>query len=282
MISILTLFSCSADTSGPGDTSQQNLPAKDEANISYGNNPQQKFDLYLPAGRSEKTTKVFLYIHGGGWIGGDKSEINGGINLMKQTYFPKYAIVSINYVLAQLGSTNYAFPNQINDIQAVINHIKSKSSEYQVKPEFVLCGNSAGGHLSMLYAYTKNNPDIKAVVNIVGPADFNDPVFASNPYSVLFSGLVNPAVIPAGMDAGTYASPVTWISESSVPTISFHGTSDATVPLTQKDLLEAKLTLKNVPHQTYIYNGNHTGWMYEPHLSWLLGKMKDFLETHNP
>ncbi len=281
LLSFLFLFSCSSDTTGTTDN-PTNLAAKDEMNISYGSHPQQKFDIYLPAGRSATTTKVYIYIHGGGWMGGDKSEINGGINLMKQTYFPKYAIVNMNYVLAQLGTNNYALPNQINDIQAVINFIKSKSAEYQVKPEFVLSGSSAGGHLAMYYAYTKNNPEVKAVVNIVGPADFNDPAFASSPASVLFQGMVNPNVIPSGTTALTYASPVSWITNSSVPTLSFYGQTDTTVPISQRDLLEAKLTQKNVPHETNTYNGDHIGWMSEPTTSWMLGKTKSFLNTHNP
>ena len=282
IFSLLFIFSCSPDSDGVPETPQQNLPAKDELNISYGANAQQKFDLYLPAGRSAATTKVFIYIHGGGWVGGDKSEINGGINVMKQTYFPKYAIVNMNYVLAQLGTANYALPNQINDIQAVIDHIKAKSSEYQVKPEFVLCGSSAGGHLSMFYAYTKNNPEIKAVVNIVGPSDFNDTAFTSNPFAWMFSGLVNPAVIPSGMSVGTYASPVTWITNASKPTISFYGTTDTTVPLSQRDLLEAKLTQQNVPHETHTYTGDHVGWATEPTTSWMLAKTKAFLNVYNP
>lgn len=280
-ISFLSV-ACTGAGLDPADDAPGSAAAKDIANVSYGANTQQKFDIYLPAGRTAATTKVFIYIHGGGWIVGDKSELNAGMDKIKQTYFPKYAFVTMNYVLAQSGTQNYALPNQINDIQAVMDFIKAKSAEYQVKPEFVLCGSSAGGHLATYYAYTKNNPDVKAVVDMTGPVDLTDPVFAQNPLQGLFTTLVNPASIPQGMNVLQYSSPVNWITNSSVPTIAFYGTTDTTIPVSQRDLLEAKLTQKNVPHETYTYNGDHTGWMAEPTASWMLGKTKAFLDKYNP
>jgi len=279
ILSFIAFFSCSSETMGTGDNT--NLPAKDQTDISYGSHAQQKFDLYLPAGRSANTTKVYIYIHGGGWIGGDKSEITAGMDRLKATVFPKYAIVNMNYVTAVPNSHN-ALPDQINDIQAVIDMIKSKSAEYQVKPEFVLCGWSAGAHLSMFYGFTKNNPAVKAVINIAGPADLNDPVFASNPLNAIMPGIVNPAVIPSGMTAHTYASPVTWITNASVPILSFYGTADGTVPISQKDRLETKLTSAGTKHETYTYVGDHATWMSDPTLAWLLEKEKNFLNTYNP
>lgn len=259
------------------------LPAKDEYNISYASHHQQKFDIHLPAGRSEATTQVFIFIHGGGWIGGDKADYYAGIPALKQAYFPKYAIVNMNYRLANLYAPGHAVPNQVDDIQSIMNHLKAKAQEYQIKPEFVLCGNSAGGHLAMLYAYQRHNPEVKAVVNIVGPADFNLPSWSSNPFNGFFGNLVNPTVIPQGMSAATYASPVTWISTSSPPTISFYGATDTTVNAAEnKASLDTQLNQNGVANESYIYNGDHNAWGAEPHLSWILEKSKSFINTHNP
>lgn len=276
------MFSCASESTGTDDP-VINLPAKDQIDVSYGNHAQQKYDIYLPEGRTASTTKVFIFIHGGGWVAGDKADFNGGIPVMKQTYFPKYAVVNMNYVLGNVLAPGYALPNQIEDIQAVINDIKAKSQEYQVKPEFVLCGNSAGAHLSMFYAYKQNNPEVKAVVNIVGPADFNLLSWTANPLNGLFGNLVNPAVVPSGMTIGTFASPVTWISNTSAPTISFYGATDTMVNAAEnRASLDAKLSQAGVANESYIYNGDHNAWTLEPHLSWMLGKTKTFLNTHNP
>lgn len=282
LLTCFLMFSCASD-GGMTGTTDTPLPAKDDYNVAYGTHAQQKYDIYLPAGRSSATTKVFIFIHGGGWVGGDKADYNAGIPAMKQTYFPKYAIVNMNYVLGNVFAPGYALPNQIDDIQAIIDHIKARAQEYQVKPEFVLCGNSAGGHLSLFYAYKQQNPEVKAVVNIVGPTDFNLPSFTANPLNAFFTNLVNPAVVPQGMTKSTYASPVTWVSNISPPTLSFYGATDTTVNANEnKASLDAKLNQAGVANESYIYNGDHNAWGEEPHLSWMLGKTKTFLNTYNP
>lgn len=282
LFSFIFLFGCTSDTTGTDDSSID-LPAKDQIDVSYGSHAQQKYDIYLPAGRTAETTKVFIFIHGGGWIGGDKADINSGIYRMKETFFPKYAIVNMNYVLGNILSPGYALPNQTDDIQAVIDQIKAKSQEYHVKPEFILCGNSAGGHLSLFYAYKYRNPEVKAVINIVGPTDFNVPSWTSNPWYGFFGNLVNPAIVPSGMTIGTFASPVTWINSDSVPTLSFYGSADTTVNTPEnKASLDAKLNQNNVPNESYIYEGDHNAWAAQPQLSWVLSKSKTFLNTYNP
>lgn len=279
-LSFIAFISCKRESPQTGNDGTP-LPAKDQIDISYGSQPQQKFDLYLPAGRSAKTTKVYIYLHGGGWTRGDKSEITPGMDRLKATVFPKYAIANMNYVLAIPGTRN-ALPDQINDIQAVMDMIKSNAAEYQVKPEFVLCGWSAGAHLSMFYGFSKNNPDVKAVINIEGPSDMNDPAYDTLPLMSVIEQLINPLAIPPGMTARTYASPVTWITHSSPPTLSFYGTLGDAVPTSQKIRLENKLTSAGIRHETYTYVGGHADWRSDPILAWLLEKEKNFLNTYDP
>lgn len=190
----------------------------------------------------------------------------------------------MNYVLANSFTGQYALPNQLNDIQAVMDMITARSAEWQVKPEFVLCGHSAGAHLSMFYAYTRNNPKVKAVISLAGPADFEDPVYANNIFlGVLFGGLVDPAVLPSGMTVNKYASPVTWIKAGSTPTIAFFGSTDTAVPINdQKARLENKLKQFNVPYESYIWNGDHNAFGVEPNLSDIASKIKAFLAKYNP
>lgn len=283
-LSIVTFATgCTRNNGDIDNPANSSLPAKDMLDISYGSNEQQKFDLYLPAGRSLQTTKVFIFIHGGGWTGGSKLDFNGAIPVLKKAYFPKYAIVNMNYVLANSFIGPKALPNQINDIQAVIDMIKSKAAEYEVRPEFVLCGHSAGAHLSMFYAYTKDNPDIKAVISLAGPTDFEDPVYASNIIlGILFGNLVDPSVVPAGMSIGKYASPVTWIKSSSTPTIAFFGSTDTAVPVNQqKTRLDVKMAQFKVPYESYIWNGDHNAYGVDPQLADVLAKSKAFLNKYN-
>lgn len=280
-ICFLSLAACSKESV---DTSLDPAIGSDIANVSYGSNAQQMFDLYLPPNRSATTTKVFIFIHGGAWMSGDKSDFTWSIPSLKNIYFPKYAIVNMNYVLGNVLTGQYALPNQIDDIQAVIDLITAKSSEWQIKPEFVLCGHSAGAHLSMYYAYTKNNPKVKAVVSLAGPTDFEDTFYTSNIYlNVLFNGLVNSSSIPPGMTVNKYASPVTWIRTESTPTIAFFGSTDSTVPIIdQKTSLDNKMSYYSVPYESYIWNGEHNAFANEPNWSDISTKTKAFLALYNP
>lgn len=71
---ICFLFSCSKDDAGTGGGGTPSVAAKTMLNESYGTDPLQKMDIYLPANRSVTATKVIIMIHGGGWTGGDKSD----------------------------------------------------------------------------------------------------------------------------------------------------------------------------------------------------------------
>ena len=144
-------------------------------NVSYGDNSQQVYDLYLPEGRTTETTKVIVLIHGGGWTSGDKSDMAASVAFI-QTFHPDHAIVNVNYVLASFPNTP-AFPNQYFDIRSIINQVTAQSEELQILPEFGMIGVSAGAHLAMMYDYVYDmNDQVKFVINIVGPSDFTDPL----------------------------------------------------------------------------------------------------------
>ncbi len=63
-----------------GDSAEVELAMKD---VSYGHDTAQRLDIYLPENRNNDDTKVILFIHGGGWAGGDKTEFNDAINAIR-------------------------------------------------------------------------------------------------------------------------------------------------------------------------------------------------------
>ncbi|WP_415325351.1 alpha/beta hydrolase fold domain-containing protein [Chryseobacterium sp. MMS23-Vi53] len=159
---------------------------KIEQNISYGEDPNQKIDIYIPGNKPKKD--VFIIIHGGGWRGGNKSQLTFFTYSLMQK-FPRNVFVNMNYRLA--SQKHFALPDQTQDIQNVMNLVEKK---LKYKPKFILLGNSAGGHLSMFYAYhSDKNKRVKAVVNIVGPADLNDRGFKNyDDYAFVEKHLVDP------------------------------------------------------------------------------------------
>lgn len=276
ILSIFILFmSCNSD-----DSDEIFTEASTFLNISYGDHALQKMDIYLPPGRSASKTKVLVLIHGGGWAGGDKADFASSIDIAKEK-FPDYAVINMNYRLVGNG-TNYMLPAQTDDIHSVLNYLASKSQEYGIKPVFVLAGASAGGHLSMLYSYKYDTQKrVKSVVNIVGSTNLSDPYYTNYPeYSILIQYIIDPSMLPSGYTAPNFASPVSWVSNSSAPTISFFGDTDELVPPSQKTALDLKHTQYNVPHESYLYNGGHgIGGTYQNDV---MAKARNFVYQNVP
>ncbi len=81
-----------------------------ETDIAYGSEPLHKFDLYLPADRV-RATKVVVYIHAGGFTGGDKADDE---NIAK--YFASKGDVA--------ATLNYSLRRDANDV-----NVKTMSDE---------------------------------------------------------------------------------------------------------------------------------------------------------
>lgn len=268
---VFTSCNSSDETQSPIDTSTD----RTLTNENYGNHPQQKFDLYLPANRSSATTKTLILVHGGGWTGGDKADMNYVTDIIKQ-YLPGYAIANMNYRLASTG--NPAFPMQIDDITAVINKLKT-TEDYSISDNFGFIGVSAGGHLSMLYSYAYNSGNnVKMVCSIVGPTDFTDPNYTSNP--LLISAFASVTGVNYADNPGYYQqlSPLHRATAAAPPTILFYGNDDNLVPTTQGVNMHAKLDQLSVYNEFTLYNGGHGNWALPDQLD-AYGKLVTFIQT---
>lgn len=248
-------------------------------NASYGSDNAQKADIFLPANRSQADTKVLLIIHGGGWMAGDKKDMEGLVPKI-QALLGDYAIVNMNYRLAAMTPLRYMLPTQSDDIRSVMNYIGSNADEFGVKPEFVVLGYSAGGHLAMLYAYKYDEERrVKAVVNIAGPSNLDDVAYHNNMgFSFLMNYITNPSDLPSGMTQSVFGSPVTWVSSKSQPTISFYGSTDELIPQSQHTTLKTSLNSANIYNENYIYNAGHE--VIAKFTDDILSKTKDFLSKN--
>jgi acetyl esterase/lipase len=273
------LFGCDSDSATQTETPLSPELAKQMLDVSYGDDPEQKMDIYLPAGRMTDLTKVFLVVHGGGWKEGDKADLNFLVVYLK-TNFPDHAIVNINYRLGTLE--NIGYPRQIQDLQAAIKHLNDNVKEYHLSKNYAMIGVSAGAHLSMLYSYRYNSArQVKAVCSLVGPADFSDPNYEGN--GLFASGLryfvgdypsysSNPAIY-------NEISPARYISLFSPQTILFYGTQDELVPQSQGEILHNKLNQFLVYNEYHEYDMGHIGWTVEQ-LNDMETKMTSFFTLH--
>jgi len=280
-MSVLLLSSCKKDepeTEMPEPTYETNQ-SYTLSDVSYGNDAQQTMDVYLPAGRNSSQTKVFVLIHGGGWSSGDKADYTEFFNSLKGLY-PTYAIININYRLATSSSPGY--PKQINDIEAALAH--AQQAKYNLSAQYMLFGASAGGHLSMLYAYAfDTNHQVKAICNTVGPADLTDTAYTNNILLMaVIGGLVGDAVYNYQANESLFieVSPAKRVTSSSPPTISFYGDADPLVPSSQMPLLHDALDANSVYNEDIMYQGaGHGTWNNEQMQDYVL-RIMNFINLH--
>lgn len=114
------------------------------ANISYGQDPLQKLDIYSP--KDGKALPVVLFIHGGGWRVGDKGQ-TAHVNKGKAFTDDGFVLVSANYRL----SPQVKHPGHVEDVASAFAWVHSHIKEYGGDPSRIfLMGHSAGAHLVLL------------------------------------------------------------------------------------------------------------------------------------
>jgi len=261
---VIILFAASCKKTGTSPVVYSAALQTTVKDVAYGADTSQKMDVYLPAGRSTSATKILVMVHGGSWNEGDKTDFDDAIDTLL-VLLPDYAIFNINYRLSANGKN--LFPAAINDVGLAIQFINKQAALYNVDTQkLVLGGASAGAHLALLQAYSKPGGNLKAAVDLFGPVDltwlYNNhplPQFA-RPVLINFLGVSleqNPTLY-------ANASPVTYISASTCPTIIFHGTADDVVPVQESEDLKKKLDNFNVPNKLIEYTGEGHGWVGAP------------------
>ena len=267
---ILLAGSCQKETDDPVDNA-----GVSKMDVAYGNDPKQKLDYYLPAGRSTSTTKVIILIHGGGWIDGDKADFSDYFAPLKLK-LPDYAIFNINYRLEGNGSN--LFPAQENDVKSALEFIYNKRSEFTVSDKFVLLGASAGGHLALLQAYKYDAPvKAKAVVSFFGPTDLKTLFSSSLPAASLLNTVTGGTPV-SHAELYRQSSPVTFVKAQSPPTLLLQGGVDPLVPPVQSESLKSLLDNAGVINKYVFYPTEAHGWV-GANLNDSFDKITEFLTT---
>ncbi|MGV3547719.1 MAG: alpha/beta hydrolase [Pedobacter sp.] len=156
-------------------SNKEQLEAKTMMNVSYGASALQNMDVYLPANRTTET-KTVVFIHGGSFIGGDKSDYTAIVTELVKRNF---AVVNINYRLVD-GSdlqirkrSTVLVRDQVDDVSSAVDYVIANASEWQISSSRIaVVGHSAGATLGLLYSYgAKNTGKVKVAVNLAGALD---------------------------------------------------------------------------------------------------------------
>jgi acetyl esterase/lipase len=190
-----------------------------------------------------------LLVHGGGWTGGDRSEMASAARELAKS---GYVAVSVSYrLLSPVLKLNY-WPAQLDDLQRAVRWVRTHAAELGVDPERVgAYGYSAGAHLAAMLGVreTRDNADpepaavssrVSCVVSLGGDMDLTRPYEDDFINQMLrqFVGGETEAEVMAGL---ADASPLTWVDAETAPVLIAHGGRDDAILADQSRRMVAAL-----------------------------------------
>jgi acetyl esterase len=105
--------------------------------VSYGEDALQKLDIYAPKGSAAALRPIVVFVHGGGFTGGDKRVVNN-----VASYFARHGMVgaAMNFRLAPAAT----WPEQSLDIGKAVAWLSANAAQYGGDPRrIVLIGYSS-------------------------------------------------------------------------------------------------------------------------------------------
>lgn len=223
----------------------------------------------------QKPAPVMIFIHGGAWKSGKRSDY---LAYLLDYARKGYVTITLSYRLAKVAK----FPAAVQDVNCAVQWVRDHASEYGIDAHrMVLIGGSAGGHLAMMAGYaedeplfnegchTANSAKVKAVVNLYGVADLTTTESKIRKEPMNFIG----SKYDEKPEMYRMASPRFFISPDDPPTLTFHGTIDSIVPVSQSDSLNNWLKKAGVPHDYHRLKG----W---PHTMDLSVKVNEYCQFY--
>jgi len=138
----------------------------------------EALDVFVPRTRTQPLTTI-VWIHGGGFVAGDKSEIANYARILAAR---GYGVVTVNYTLAPEAH----YPTQLVQINRALAWVSTNARRHGLDPDrIVLAGDSAGAQLAAQLANLVTSPDYARSVGVrpaLAPAQLIGAVLFCGPY----------------------------------------------------------------------------------------------------
>lgn len=315
MLAPLLLSSCGLFSSdGDGKPTPTSIAPPPEVDIAYGPVPgcpgpgsddpcggSQTLDIYRADGVDPKDSKstdprpVALWIHGGGFIAGDKQ---GSLSRYYQPLLDDgWDIVAINYRLSKNGQN--VFPTALGDVKRAVRWVKANAAAQGWDAKAVAAiGHSAGGNLSEMLAVTGNDqalepgdlpPELQAVDSTVIAAIGVSAV--SDMRTFMATGYFTQAAhdyigCAKGCDSLLDQSSVqTHVDGDSAPLFALHGVDDPWAQPSQGELVKdayGKTGISDRFKLQIVSDGPKEFRSHDLDIERWIGDIQDFLDDHLP
>jgi triacylglycerol lipase len=126
--------------------------------VSYGPNERHRLDVFQATERKSRAAPMLLFVHGGGFVGGDKRTPGSPYNDNVALWAVRHGLVGINmtYRLAP----QHPWPAGAEDVAAAVSFLRKNAERYGGDAgRIVLIGTSAGAvHCASYVAHPEFHP----------------------------------------------------------------------------------------------------------------------------
>ncbi len=213
---------------------------------------KEKLDLYFPSGTARADRPAVVFIHGGGFTGGDKAEYRSA-SVSADLARAGYVVVSCNYVLGAKDKPG-VWPRNIADCRDAVRWMRANAEALGLDPaRIAVAGGSAGGYLALMVGLSDDK---------TGPGGDPSAQFSAKVSAVIdMYGVVNfskhgKGVVP-GVSAADQAAylPENQCDAQDPAVLILHGTADTTVDIAQSGAMAKALRSAKVPHEYIVVDG---------------------------
>lgn len=244
-------------------------------NVAYAgtNNQAAKLDVYVPRNASATAlVPTVIYIHGGGWAGGDK---NGSVLQLLPYLEMGWAAVNVDY-RGWLGPGGIA-PAAVEDSRCALRWVIRNARKYNFDvTKLVVTGESAGGHLSLITGMLPSSVGldgqcpgqeelkVAAIINWYGVTDVVDVLEGANRQDFAVRWLGNQ---PNPKEIARRVSPLQYVRPNLPAILTIHGDADKVAPYSHATGLHKALDEAKVPNQLLtIPGGTHGGFKRDEYI----------------
>ena len=233
-------------------------------------------DLHVPE-NAEGPVPVVVWIHGGGWMEGDRRQVplQWGQQVVFDTVVAAgMAVATIDYRLL----LEAPFPACVHDCVAAVRYLRRFADELGIDPDrFGLWGESAGAHLASMVAFLGSRGDADPrLLGSVGVAEgsFDSQAVvlfygAESLYALVGDPDFGPAPFGDDPDMVRAMAPIEQVHDGIPPSLLMHGDRDGLVDAEHSRRLHAALRDAGVDSTLEITPGaDHCfiGTPIQPHL----------------
>jgi len=245
---------------------------KTKRNIIYAHTPTGNLllDVIYP-GKFSKSLPAILFVFGGGWRSGNRSQ---NIPLAQKMAQNGYVSITVDYRL----STHAKFPAAVYDLKNAIRWIKANANKLNIDTnKIAITGFSAGGQLAALVATTNNDlqfeketinghtSTVQAVIDVDGVLAFDHPEsseVSTDPKRKSVAAIWLGADLKDNPDLWHNASALNHADQHTVPmlfinssTPRFHaGRDDLIAKIKPFGIYTEVHTLPDTPHPFWLFN----------------------------